>query len=86
MIYPGYKAMTEEDAKRIDKLNARNGWGITCDELRAAGKKHFAARTSGDLRTMEKIEYRLTDINFHHEVTLLNAGDYESYFDEIERN
>ena len=78
--------MTEEDAKRIEKLNARNGWGITCDELRAAGKKHFSARTSGDLRTMEKIEYRLTDLNFHREVKRLIAGDYESYFAEIERS
>lgn len=83
-VYPGYLAMTYGDAEKMGRLNARNEWGITYDELRGLGKKHAAARKKDDIRTMEKIEYRLDDINFHKESGLLNRGEYDAYMREVE--
>ena len=83
-VYPGHLAMTYGDAENIGRLNARNQWGITYDELRGLGKKHANARKKDDIRTMEKIEYRLDDINFHKESGLLNRGEYDAYMREVE--
>lgn len=40
-------------------------------------KKHQHAREIGDKKTMEKIEYYLTDINFHYECGLLISRQYD---------
>ncbi len=40
-------------------------------------KKHQHAREIGDKKMMEKIEYHLTDINFHYECGLLITGQYD---------
>lgn len=53
-VYPGHLAMTYGDAEKMGRLNARNEWGITYDELRELGKKHAAARKKDDIRAMEK--------------------------------
>lgn len=87
MVYPGRLAMTKEDAAAIDKLNADSGWGISRQELEELCDQHKAAFTAcletkgpGEatefIRIMEKIEYRLTDCNFHTECKLLRAGKY----------
>ena len=83
-VYPGHLAMTYGDAEKMSRLNARNQWGITYDELRELGKKHANARKKDDIRAMEKIEYRLTDINFHKESSLLRRGEYDAYMREVE--
>lgn len=83
-VCEGYKALTYADAEKIGELNHKNQWGITRDELRELGKKHAAARAKNDVRTMEKIEYRLEDINFHYECALLCRGEYEAYMSEVE--
>ena len=72
--YPG---MTVTDANRIHMLNWRNDYGLTPKELNRLIKQHKLARVVGDSRTMSMIEYRLTDINFHMECSLLIAGKYE---------
>ena len=79
MIYPGCKAMTEEDARRQRAINAANGWGISIRELKALGSKHRKAREANNWRTMERIEYRLEDINFHRECSMLAEGDYDGF-------
>ena len=79
MIYPNCKAMTFEDARKMDALNRKNGYGISYAELKRLGTLHEKARKAGNIRTMEKIEYRLTDINFHSECAMLNAGDYDAF-------
>ena len=40
-------------------------------------KKYQHAREIGDKKTMEKIEYYLTDINFHYECGLLISRQYD---------
>lgn len=76
-IYPNCKAMTEADALAMEKINRANRYGISDEELSDLFDQHQEARRTGDVRTMEKIEYRLTDINFHSECGLLRAGRYD---------
>lgn len=84
VIYPGHTAMTWGDVRRSDALNRKNHYGMSYDELRRLCARHKRARAAGDIRTMEKIEYRLTDINFHHECSLLHAGEYDTFNKEME--
>ena len=84
MIYPGYTAMTTADARAAEQMNQKNGWGITYADLLRLGRRHETARAAGDVRTMEKIEYRLTDINFHTECGQLHRGEYEKFYDGCE--
>ena len=37
----------------------------------------FIGAAAGDKKTMEKIEYHLTYINFHYECALLVSGQYD---------
>lgn len=85
MIYPNCKAMTFDDARHMNALNAKNGYGISSSQLKRLLIAHRKARLSDDFRTMEKIEYRLTDINFHHESALLFRGEYETLKKELEK-
>ena len=82
-IYPGCKAMTESDAMRMDALNRKNAWGMSYRELKNACDAHQYARNHGDIRRMEMIEYRLTDINFHHECGMLHRGEYDALREEL---
>lgn len=76
-IHPGYEAMTFADAKAMNTLNAKNGYGISYHALRRLCYEHKKARERNDIRTMERIEYRLTDINFHSDCCRLARGEYE---------
>lgn len=83
MIYPNYKAMTYDDARAMNAINRKNGYGISYAELKRLGSAHRIARQAGNVRVMEKIEYRLTDINFHHECSLLHNGEYDTLANEL---
>ena len=58
-------------------INHKNHWGLSGIQLEALAKKHRKDCKSGDEYTCLLIEYRLCDINFHTEVDLLHAGQYE---------
>lgn len=77
-VYPGYKAMTRNDAESMEALNAWNGYGFTNDELKAMILEHQKA-----CRIAEMIEYRLTDANFHSEAKCLHNGEYENLLTEL---
>ncbi|MCM1221709.1 MAG: hypothetical protein NC548_45280 [Lachnospiraceae bacterium] len=84
-LYGGpWEALTVGDVERIDRMNARNNYGLSYDELRRMILKHRKARKSGDVRKMEQVEYQLTDINFHHECGLLCRGEYDKALQELE--
>lgn len=78
--YPG---MTCTDARWINEQNAENGYGLTDRQLMDLIQAHKKARNEGDIRTMSKIEYRLTDINFHHVCNLLTNGKYDEAEHEL---
>lgn len=81
-----YPKMTIEDANKMNKLNSKYHYGISYHALLCLVHMHKKARKNNDLRTMSKIEYRLTDINFHHEVGLLSNGEYDILLKEIKEN
>lgn len=75
--------LTDADRARISRLNARNGYEITASILKRLCQKHRLARRSGCALEMARIEYRLTDINFHHECSLLHYGEYAKFNAEL---
>ena len=77
-----YSTITRATMNRIGAVNRRNGYGITTSALTRLIKAHRRARKKGDIYRMERIEYRLTDINFHHEVSLLVMGEYDKLLAE----
>lgn len=66
---------TERNAQKM--LNVKNHYGISKSILISLIKRHKKARDEFDLKTLAKIEYRLTDINFHSECTMLHNGNYD---------
>lgn len=68
--------------KKHGNLNSKNGYGISYNALTRLNYQHRAARNRGDIHQKELIEYRLTDINFHHEVGLLVNGKYKELLAE----
>lgn len=66
---------TERNAQKM--LNVKNHYGISKSLLISLIKRHKKARDEFDLKTLAKIEYRLTDINFHSECTMLHNGNYD---------
>ena len=79
-----YDILTHSERRQLNNKNAANSYGISKDELLRLCKKHQRARENFDVKTMAKIEYRLTDINFHYECGLLFAGRYEEAFKACE--
>ena len=69
--------LTEQEKARIQAKIRKDGYSITLEQMKKFFKKHQHAREIGDQKTMEKIEYHLTDINFHYECALLVSGQYD---------
>jgi len=64
--------LTDEYKDKCKEINAKNGYGLNDTQLKNLIKKH----KNGSEYDKALIEYRLTDINFHHEVSLLYLGEY----------
>jgi len=69
--------LADVDKYKCKEANARNGYGLSNNQLKKLIKEH----KDGDEYKKALIEYRLTDINFHSDVTLMMLGKY----DEIEK-
>ena len=69
--------LNREDKKRMWKLNAKHSYGLSNLNLLRLTNQHKRARENKQWYTMKLIEYRLTDINFHSEVALLQKGKYD---------
>jgi hypothetical protein len=68
--------LSTEEKATIEQVNAENKWGLSADEYEALVSAHAIAREKNDTHKMKQIEYRLTDLNFHSEVKLLQEGLY----------
>lgn len=93
-IHPeGCKSMTWEDAELMEKRNEECGWGFSMPKCLHFIANHMEANhtmalpivTDDDKQRyynargeQEKIEWRLTDANFHTLCKLLHDGDYKS--------
>ena len=73
-----------EEARIMEKIR-KDSYSITLEQMKQYFKKHQRARETGDKKTMEKIEYHLTYINFHYECALLVSGQYDK-LPEVIRN
>ncbi len=69
--------LTAQEKVRIQAIIRKRQYSITRSQMKQFFKKHQHAREIGDKKTMEKIEYHLTDINFHYECGLLVSGQYD---------
>ena len=78
-----HEVLSEQDMDRASRRNKKNGYALTNRQLLAYGRLHRKARMDDNWRMMAYIEYLLTDINFHHECSLLSRGEYDQFFGEI---
>ena len=69
--------LTKREEEQIDRINRQSGYMLYKVEMEQMIRSHKNARAVGDKHTMEAIEYRLTQINFHYERGLLCAGKYD---------
>lgn len=69
--------LTAREEARIMAKIRKDCYGITLEQMKQYFIKHQRARETGDKKTMEKIEYHLTYINFHYECGLLISGQYD---------
>lgn len=67
-------ALTDKDRNRIGKVNAKNGYGMSKQQLEYVLKQHYKAMIEEDYHKMICQEYRLTDINYHAECGLMACG------------
>ena len=94
-VHPtGCVAMTWKDAEEMEKLNNENGWGfsdsdllrLTADHMEAY-LNHMEATDNAEIlkhvAIMEKIEWRLTDANFHKLCGALNEHKYKTALNAI---
>ena len=86
MLYPGCECMTVKDAREMEELNRENEWGFTNIELGCLCAKHYKAYQKRDRRTMEMIEYRLHDANFHSEAFKMHDGFHMDLMCEVMEN
>ncbi|WP_409969822.1 hypothetical protein RFF05_07940 [Bengtsoniella intestinalis] len=80
-----FELLSESEKDHICGLNRRNDYCLTPNILKALSVKHKNARVVKDEHTMALVEYRLTDINFHTECSMMVAGDYAA-IDAVIRN
>lgn len=68
--------LKEKDMDRMRELNRKSGYRINRTQLLRLITAHEKARNSNDKYTMELLEYRLTQINYHYENGFLCQGKY----------
>ena len=72
-----YEDLKEKDKDRMKDINRKSQYALSAKDMETIAKKHRKSRISGDKYTCLLLEYRLDDINFHTEASLLCAGEYE---------
>ena len=76
--------LTLKEMDKIQGTNIKNGYGISDTQLKSLITRHRTARKNDDIKAMEKIEYQLTDINFHSECGMLQDGEYKKAYETLE--
>ena len=69
--------LTAQEKDQIIAKIRKDNYFITLEQMKQYFIEHQHAREIGDKKTMEKIEYHLTYINFHYECGLLVTGQYD---------
>lgn len=71
--------LKDADMDKMKALNAKNRYGLSSVQMIRLIDEH----QKGNDYKCALIEYRLTDINFHHEVGLLIAGRHDELKEEV---
>lgn len=71
--------LRKSDMRRAGSFNAKNGYGLDSIQM----MRQINAYQKGDDYKRAYIEYRLTDINFHSEVEMLQAGKYDELKQQV---
>ena len=71
--------LRESDKRRAVNLNRKNKYGLDSVQMMRLINSH----QKGDTYKRALVEYRLTDINFHHEVELLINGKYNELKEQV---
>lgn len=77
--------LKKSDMRRMATLNAKNEWGLYPDQMLRLIKNHQKAKEAGNSYKCALIEYRLTDINYHREMGLLQSGRYDELIKEVKQ-
>lgn len=77
--------LKESDMRRMAALNAKNEWGLYPDQMLRLIQNHQKAKEAGNAYKCALIEYRLTDINYHREMGLLQSGRYDELIKEVKQ-
>ena len=83
--FENFQFLTDEEKDHEKELNCKNEYGLTYNQMLTLTRKHKAARKASDYRTMTRIEYRLTDINFHSLCGQLYKGEYADVYSEVKK-
>jgi len=73
--------LSDEEKNYEKELNSKNKYGLSDNQIMTLTRRHKKARKDEDYRTMAKIEYRLTDINFHWECRKMHTGEYAEIYE-----
>ena len=77
--------LTEKEKIEIQAINRSHEYGLSLTMLERLSEQHQRARISDDTHTMEAIEYRLTDINYHTECGWMARGEYDKVNEYIRK-
>jgi hypothetical protein len=77
--------LSEDEKDRERQQNELNHYGLSDSQLLDLTRKHKTARKAENYRTMARIEYRLTDINFHWECGKMYCGSYDEILEKLKK-
>ena len=81
------KHVSEEALERISddvkKIEQENGWSFSYETLKEYGEEYERAVKESDWETLYKIDYHLTDSNFHTECSLLSEYKFDEFKNSI---
>lgn len=80
------KTQKDQISKEVLKLERERGWAFNYDELLDYINQYEKAVNSNDWETIYKIDYHLTDSNFHTECSLLAEYKFEECRKLIAKN
>ena len=86
--------LSQEDKRDIEKINAKNKWGFEhrTEPTYLVNLHHASSEDTNGKRPdyiengydlMAKIEYRLTDMNYHKLCRMLEDGLYDETHEEV---
>ena len=71
--------LRQSDIQRAKNSNRKNGYGLTSAQMKGL----ITAYEKGNEYKRALIEFRLTDINYHDEVNLLQNGKFDELREQV---